>query len=110
MLLLLAALPVCAQGTENAIAAAVLFGAVVFSAVLAGFVVSALYLFKRRTWQRVVVLVFGAALCLTGLWIGAQPRRNDDMEFLQLLLGGAGVLFILFGSFLRPRSRSVPPE
>lgn len=104
LLLALLALPVFAQGSENAIAAAVVFGAVVVAAVVAGLVVTVLYVFKRRRWQGVVVLVFGAVLCFTSLWIGAQPGSSGDMEFLQLLLGGTGVLFLLLGSLLRPRS------
>jgi hypothetical protein len=100
VLMALVAMPLCAQGTENAIAAAVLFGAVVVAAVVSGLIITVLYLFKRRPWQRVVVLVFGAVLCFTSLWIGAQPGSSGDMEFLQLLLGGAGVLFLLLGSFL----------
>jgi hypothetical protein len=110
LLVALLALPVCAQGSENAIAAAVLFGAVVVAAVIAGLVVAVLYVFKRRLWQRVVVLVFGAVLCFTSLWIGAQPGSNNDMEFLQLLLGGAGVLFLLLGSVLRSRRGKTPVE
>lgn len=100
VLMALVAMPLCAQGTENAIAAAVLFGAVVVAAVVSGLIITVLYLFKRRPWQRVVVLVFGAVLFLTSLWVGAQPGRNDDMEFLQFLLGATGVLFLLLGSFL----------
>ena len=103
VLVVLFALPLCAQGTENAIGAAVVFGAVVIAAVIAGLVVRVLYVFKRRLWQRVVVLVFGAALLLVGLWIGTQPGGGNDIEFLQLLLSGAGVLFLLLGSFLRSR-------
>jgi hypothetical protein len=103
VLALLVAIPLRAQGTENAIAAAVLFGAVVLALVVSGLIITVLYLFKRRPWQRAVVLVFGAVLFLTSLWIGAQPGRSNDMEFLQLLLGGAGVLFLLLGSFLRAR-------
>ncbi len=100
VLMALVGSPLCAQGTENTIAAAVLFGAVVVAAVVSGLIITVLYLFKRRPWQRVVVLVFGAALFLTSLWVGAQPGRSDDMEFLQFLLGATGVLFLLLGSFL----------
>lgn len=103
VLMALVAFPLCAQGSENAIAAAVVFGAVVVAAVIAGLVVTVLYVFKRRPWQRVVVLVFGAALLLTGLWLGSQPGRNNDIEFLQLLLISAGVLLLLLGAFIRPR-------
>ncbi|GEM_PF-2188924 len=103
LLAVLVTLPLSAQGTENAIAAAILFGALVLASVVAGLVISVLYLFKRRSWQRIVVLVFGAVLCFTSLWIGAQPGSSGDMEFLQLLLGGAGVLFLLLGSFLRAK-------
>lgn len=108
----LVGVPLRAQGTENAIAAAVVFGAVVFASVLAGLVITVLYLFKRRSWQRVVVLVFGAVLLLTGMWLAGQPGGNNDIEFLQLLLSGAGLLLVLLGSFLRPRraARSVRGE
>lgn len=58
----LLSLPVCAQGSENAIGAAVVFGAVVFAAVVAGLVISIVHLFKRRTWQRIVMLLFGLVL------------------------------------------------
>ncbi len=78
VLLVLVAFPLCAQGSENAIGAAVVFGVVVVAAVIAGLVVTVLYLFKRRLWQRVVVLVFGAMLCFTSLWIGMQPGSNND--------------------------------
>ncbi len=98
----LVATPLCAQGTENAIAAAVVFGAVVVGAVLAGLLVTVLYLFRRRAWQRVVVLLFGAALVLTSLWIGSQ-QGTGDMKFLQHLLGGAGLLFLGLGAVLGPR-------
>ncbi|MBK8611919.1 MAG: hypothetical protein IPN85_00235 [Flavobacteriales bacterium] len=103
VLMAVVTLPLCAQGTENAIAAAVMFGTVVVAAVVAGLVVAVGYVFRRRPWQRVVVLVFGAMLCFTSLWIGMQPGSNNDMEFLQLLLGGAGLLFLLLGSFLSPK-------
>jgi peptidoglycan/LPS O-acetylase OafA/YrhL len=98
------AMPLFAQGTENAIAAAVMFGVFVFAFVLSGLVITLLYVFKRRRWQRIVVLVFGAALLVTGLWLGAQSGRPTDMEFLRLLVSGAGVLFLLLGTFLRPRN------
>lgn len=99
----LASTPLCAQGTENAIAAAVVFGAVVVGAVLAGLLVTLLYLFRRRPWQRVVVLLFGAALVLTSLWIGSQQGHSDDMQFLQHLLGGTGLLFLGLGAVLGAR-------
>jgi hypothetical protein len=99
----LASTPLCAQGTENAIAAAVVFGAVVVGAVLAGLLVTVLYLFRRRPWQRVVVLLFGAALVLTSLWIGSQQGHSGDMQFLQHLLGGSGLLFLGLGAVLGPR-------
>ena len=99
----LASTPLCAQGTENAIAAAVVFGAVVVGAVLAGLLVTVLYLFRRRPWQRVVVLLFGAALVLTSLWIGSQQGHSGDMKFLQHLLGGSGLLFLGLGAVLGPR-------
>lgn len=103
VLVALAALPVDAQGTENAIAAAVLFGAVVVGAVLSGLIISVLYLFKRRRWQRIVVLAFGALLLIGGVALGAQPGTPNDIEFLSLLLKGAGVVFLGLGALLRPR-------
>ena len=110
VLSVLAALPLFAQGTENAIAAAVLFGAVVIGAVLAGLVIAVLYLFKRRRWQRVVVLVFGALLLIGGSALGAQQGAPADIEFLSLLLSGAGVVFLVLGMLLRARpfSRAEP--
>lgn len=107
--LALVAIPVFAQGTENAIAAAVLFSAVAFGSVIAGLMVTVLYVLKRRSWQRVIVLVFGTVLLLTGLWIGSQPCGSSDMEFLQLLLSGIGVLILFLGLLLRPR-RAGPRE
>ena len=92
-----------AQGTENAIGAAVLFGALVIGVVLAGLVITLMYLFKRRRWQRFVVLVFGASLLVVGLWVGTQPGRPSDMEFLQLFLSSAGIVFLLLGSLLRTK-------
>lgn len=108
-LMALVVLPLFAQGTENAIAAAVLFSAVAFGSVIAGLVVTVLYVLKRRSWQRVIVLVFGTVLLLSGLWIGSQPGGSKDMEFLQLLLSGIGVLILLLGLLLRPR-RAGPRE
>ena len=102
-LVMIGVMPLHAQGSENAIGAAVVFGAVVLALVIAGLIITVLYLFKRRPWQRVVVLLFGAALLLAGLWIGKRPGGGSDVEFLQLLLGGAGVLFLLLGSILRSR-------
>jgi hypothetical protein len=99
----LAALPVAAQGTESAIAAAVLFGLLAVGVVIAGLVITVLYLFKRRPWQRVVVLVFGAGLLITGIELGMQPGSNSDIAFLQLLLSGAGALLILLGALIRTR-------
>jgi len=107
--MVLVAMPLFAQGTENAIAAAVLFSVVALGTVIACLVVTVLYVFKRRPWQRVVVLVFGAVLLLVGLWIGSQSGGNLDMEFMQLLLSGTGVLILLLGLLLRPR-RAVPRE
>lgn len=105
--LLLLASAVRAQGSENAIAAAVFFAVVAFGLVVAGLVISVLYVFKRRSWQRWVVVFFGAGLLLTSLGLGAQPGRSGDIEFLQLLLGGGGALFLLLGILLRPRSASM---
>jgi peptidoglycan/LPS O-acetylase OafA/YrhL len=102
--MLLLASTVRAQGSENAIAAAVFFAVVAFGLVVAGLVISVLYVFKRRSWQRWVVLCFGAGLLLTGLGLGAQPGRSGDIEFLQVLLSAAGVLFLLLGMAIRPRS------
>ncbi len=99
----LAALPVAAQGTENAIAAAVLFGLLAVGVVIAGLVITVLYLFKRRPWQRMVVLVFGAGLLITGIELGMQPGTNSDIAFLQLLLSGAGALLMLLGALIRAR-------
>ncbi len=103
ILLVSAAPPLLAQGTEKAIAAAVLFGAVAFGSVIAGLVITVLYVCKRRPWQRWVALVFGAVLLLVGLWIGTQPGSNNDIEFLQMLLSGVGGLILLLGSFLPSR-------
>lgn len=102
--MLLLASTVRAQGSENAIAAAVFFAVVAFGLLVAGLVISVLYVFKRRSWQRWVVLCFGAGLVLTGLGLGAQPGRSGDIEFLQVLLSAAGVLFLLLGMAIRPRS------
>ncbi|MBL7950098.1 MAG: hypothetical protein JNM62_00145 [Flavobacteriales bacterium] len=104
--LLLSTAPVFAQGSENAIGAAVVFGALVCAAVVAGFVISVLYVFKRRRWQRAVVLVFGAALLVVGQCIGIQPGSSGDMDFLRLLLSGAGVLLLLLGTVLRARPQA----
>jgi hypothetical protein len=102
-LVALAVLPLFAQGTENAIAAAVLFGILAIGVVIAGLVITVLYVFRRRLWQRVVVLVFGAGLLITGIELGTQPGSSSDIEFLQLLLSGAGALLLLLGALIRAR-------
>lgn len=103
VMMALAAAPLSAQGTENAIAAAVLFGVLAIGVVIAGLVITVLYFFKRRPWQRVVVLVFGAGLLITGIELGMQPGSNSDIAFLQLLLSVAGALLMLLGALIRAR-------
>ena len=104
VLMALAAAPIFAQGTENAIAAAVLFGLLAIGVVIAGLVITVLYLFKRRPWQRVVVLVFGAGLLITGIELGLHAGSNANIAFLQLLLSGTGALLLLLGALIRPRA------
>ncbi len=106
----LVALPICAQSTENAVAAAVLFGALAIGSVIAGLVITVLYLIKRRRWQRWVVLLFASLLLIISLWLGARPGRTKDIEFLHLLLGGTGVLFLTLGTLLRPRQAHQKPQ
>lgn len=103
VLVALTAFPLFAQGSENAIAAAVLFTVVMVGSVVAGLCIILLYLFKRRRWQRMFVLVFGAFLVIAGLALLAQQGAPQDIEFLGLLLGGAGVLFVALGALVRPR-------
>lgn len=103
--MLLEALRASAQGTENAIEAAVLFGAVVLASAIAGLVISVLYLFKRRPWQRAVVVVFGLALLGTAVFIASHEHSNSDMDFVQGVVGVTGSLFLLVGVFLPSRER-----
>ncbi|MEO8587824.1 MAG: hypothetical protein ABI432_00505 [Flavobacteriales bacterium] len=107
MVLFLTAGVLCAQGSENALAAGITFGFFAVTATIAGLIIGVLFLIRRRLWQRVVVIVFGAALLLTSFWIGAQPGSPSDMAFLQLLLGGAGLVFLLLGSLLRTWARKL---
>lgn len=92
-----------AQGSENAIAAAVTFAALAFGAVIGGLVITLLFLFQRRGWQRIAVLGLGMTLLATSLVIGGSRGGSSDMEFLTLLLGGAGVVCLSIGGILRPR-------
>jgi uncharacterized membrane protein AbrB (regulator of aidB expression) len=105
IILLLEALLASAQGTEKAIEAAVLFGAAVLAATVAGLVISVLYLFKRRPWQRAVVVVFGIALLGTAVFIASHEHSNSDMDFVQGLVSVTGSLFLLVGVFLPSRER-----
>jgi len=111
LLAVLGALPLHAQGSENAIAAAVLFGALAIGTVVAGLIITALYCFRRRPWQRVVVMVFGTLLLVGGSLLGAQPGAPQDIGFLSLLLSGAGVMFLGLGALVRPQAAaSTQPE
>ena len=103
--MLLEASRASAQGTENAIEAAVLFGGAALAAAIAGLVISVLYLFKRRPWQRAVVVVFGLALLGTAVFIASHEHSNSDMDFVQGVVGVTGSLFLLVGVFLPSRER-----
>jgi len=104
-ILLLEASRASAQGTENAIEAAVLFGGAALAAAIAGLVISVLYLFKRRPWQRAVVVVFGTALVGTAVFIASHEHSNNDMDFVQGVVSVTGALFLLVGTFLSSRER-----
>jgi len=107
---LLAAWPLFAQGTENAIEAAVLFGAVVLATLFSGLVISVLYLFQRRRWQRVVVVLFGITLLCVSLWIGMQEGSSGDMDFLKHLLGAGGIFFLVVATFLKTQEKEAVPS
>lgn len=82
-----------------------MFSSLVFGAAFAGLVITALFLFKRRRWQRIVVLTFGSVLLVAGVWLGAQPGKPLDIEFLGYLLLGTGLVLILSGWLLPVRAK-----